>query len=160
MILLALDQASQTSGYAIFNEQKQLITSGAFTISGPLEKRLMKIRQKIQQLITEYNVTEVALEDIQMEKGVGNNVVTFKALAEVIGVITELLAELKISFKIIPSSTWRGGLGIKGSQRAIYKKNAQIFVEKKYSKAATEDEADAICIGTYYLKEQKMASAF
>ena len=27
-----------------------------------------------------------------MEKGVGNNVVTFKALAEVIGVITELLA--------------------------------------------------------------------
>ena len=50
-----------------------------------------------------------------MEKGVGNNVVTFKALAEVIGVITELLVELKIPFKIIPSSTWRGGLDIKGN---------------------------------------------
>jgi hypothetical protein len=50
-----------------------------------------------------------------MEKGVGNNVVTYKALAEVIGVITELLAELKIPFKIIPSSTWRSGLNIKGN---------------------------------------------
>ena len=85
----------------------------------------MKIRQKIQELIKEYNITEVVLEDIQMEKGVGNNVITFKALAEVIGVITELLAELKIPFKIIPSSTWRCGLDIKGNQRKVYKKVLQ-----------------------------------
>lgn len=120
----------------------------------------MKIRQKIQELIDEYNITEVVLEDIQMEKGVGNNVVTYKALAEVIGVITELLAELKIPFKLIPSSTWRSGLGVKGSQRSVYKKNAQIFVEKNYSKAASEDESDAICIGTYYIRNEKMSSAF
>ena len=111
----------------------------------------MKIRQKIQELIKEYNITEVVLEDIQLEKGVGNNVITFKALAEVIGVIT---------FKIIPSSTWRSGLDIKGNQRKVYKKNAQIFVEKNYSKTATEDESDAICIGTHYIRNEKMSSAF
>ena len=120
----------------------------------------MKIRQKIQELIKEYNITEVVLEDIQLEKGVGNNVVTFKALAEVIGVITELLAELKIPFKIIPSSTWRSGLDIKGNQREVYKKNAQSFVKKNYSKSATEDESDAICIGTHYIRNEKMSSAF
>ena len=110
----------------------------------------MKIRQKIQELIKEYNITEVVLEDIQLEKGVGNNVITFKALAEVIGVITELLAELKIPFKI----------DIKGNQREVYKKNAQIFVEENYSKIATEDESDAICIGTHYIRNEKMSSAF
>lgn len=159
MILLALDQASQTSGFAIYNEE-ELIISGAFTISGPLEKRLVKIRQKIKELINQYQVTEVVLEDIQMEKGVGNNVVTYKALAEVIGVITELLTELKIPFQLIPSSTWRSGLGIKGSQRSVYKKNAQEYVMRIYSKAATEDEADAICIGSHYIKNEKMSSAF
>lgn len=120
----------------------------------------MKIRQKIYELIKEYSVTEVVLEDIQMEKGVGNNVVTYKALAEVIGVITELLAELKIPFKIIPSSTWRSGLNIKGNQRAVYKKNAQLYIEKIYGKQASEDEADAICIGTHYIRNEKMSSAF
>ena len=34
------------------------------------------------------------------------------------------------------------------------------FVKDTYNKDCSEDEADAICIGTYYFKEQKMASAF
>lgn len=95
-----------------------------------------------------------------MEKGVGNNVVTYKALAEVIGVITELLVELKIPYQLIPASTWRSGLGIKGTQRAVYKKNAQDYVARIYKKQVPEDEADAICIGSHYIKNEKMSSAF
>lgn len=159
MIVLALDQASQTSGFAIFNENK-LVESGTFTFSGSLDKRLVKIRQKIETMVKQYGVTEIVLEDIQMEKGVGNNVVTYKALAEVIGVITELLVELKIPYQLIPASTWRSGLGIKGTQRAVYKKNAQDYVARIYKKQVPEDEADAICIGSHYIKNEKMSSAF
>lgn len=159
MKILALDQASQTSGYAIFNKG-ELLQSGAFTVSGSLEKRLVKIRQKVSDFIQENDITNIVIEDIQLERGRGNNVVTYKALAEVIGVITELAAELKIPCLIVPSSTWRSELRIKGSERSVYKRNAQLYVEKNYNITATEDEADAICIGAYYCQIKNLTSAF
>jgi hypothetical protein len=47
-------------------------------------------------MVKEYNIDAVVLEDIQLETTVGNNVAVYKILAEVIGVITELLTEMKI----------------------------------------------------------------
>ena len=86
MKILALDQASQTSGFAII-EDGHLLESGAFTFTGSLPQRLVKIRKKVQELIQLNNVNKVVLEDIQLERG---NVVTYRALAEVIGVLQEL----------------------------------------------------------------------
>jgi hypothetical protein len=48
---------------------------------------------------------------------VASNVVTYKTLAEVIGVITELCAELKLPYELIHSSTWKSSLNIKGRTR-------------------------------------------
>lgn len=156
MKILALDQASQTSGFAII-EDEHLLESGTFTFTGSLPQRLVKIRKKVQELIQLNNVNRVILEDIQLERG---NVITYRALAEVIGVLQELLTELKIPHEFAPASSWRSRLRIKGTDRPTQKKNAQKFVKDTYNKDCSEDEADAICIGTYYFKEQKMASAF
>ena len=89
MKILALDQASQTSGFAII-EDEHLLESGTFTFTGSLPQRLVKIRKKVQELIQLNNVNRVILEDIQLERG---NVITYRALAEVIGVLQELFAE-------------------------------------------------------------------
>lgn len=56
-----------------------------------------------------------------MEEG---NVITFKALAEVIGVLSAYLSENKIKYEIVLAGTWRSALGIKGKVRSVYKKNA------------------------------------
>lgn len=48
MILLALDQASRTTGWAIFHDQ-ELIDSGTFTlVSDDLGERLVAYRKKLE----------------------------------------------------------------------------------------------------------------
>ena len=152
MMLLALDQASGTTGYAVFDD-KTLVTSGTFTTTSnhPLGKKLVFIINKIKELIDQYNIDEVIFEDIQMQKQT-NNVRTYKVLAEVIGAIEKFLTENKIKYEIVTSSVWRSQLNIKGSVRDVYKKAAQNYVLDHYGKTATEDESDAICIGAYKTK--------
>lgn len=154
--ILALDQASRTSGFAIFQED-QLIASGAFTFDDdnfPL--RLVKIRNKVISLIEQYNINKILLEDIQLQ-GQTNNVETYRKLAEVRGVLSELACEMKIPHEIIHSQTWKSTLDIRGRDRATQKRNAQAFVAATYGKKVSQDESDAICIGAHYIKSNKSA---
>lgn len=151
MILLSLDQSSRTSGYAVFDDDK-LITYGKFTIDDDdVGTRLYKIRNKIQSLINQYSVEYVIFEDIQLQNNVLNNVATFKVLAEVFGVIYELLTELKIPNEAVLSTVWKSTLNIKGKTRPEQKKAAQNYIFEKYNLKPTQDEADAICIGLHFL---------
>lgn len=154
MNLLAIDQASRVSGFAIFIEGK-LTKFGKFSFDDEdFGIRLVKIRKKVQELITEYSIDQVIFEDIQLQDSVKNNVDTFKKLAEVRGVIHELLTELKIPYQCILSTVWKSKLGLlhgAGQKREAQKKEAQNWVQKNYNIKPTQDEADAICIGIYGL---------
>ena len=154
--ILALDQASRTSGYAVFQEDK-LIASGTFTYGDDdFSLRLVKIRNKVIALIEQYNINKILLEDIQLQ-GQTNNVETYRKLAEVRGVLSELACEMNIPHEIIHSQTWKSTLNIKGRDRATQKRNAQAFVVDTYGKKVTQDESDAICIGTHYIVSNKSA---
>lgn len=147
--LLALDQASVITGYAIFENDK-LITYGKIKLEDEeIGPRLLTLRNEIKKLIDENNITTVAFEDIQMQASVGNNVKTFKVLANVYGVILELCEELQLKYKIVSSNTWKSTLKIKGKNRAEQKRNAQNYVQERYGVNCTQDEADAICIGSH-----------
>lgn len=155
-IILALDQASRTSGWSVF-EDDGLVASGTFTYDDDdFSLRLVKIRNKALSLIREYDVDKVLLEDIQLQ-GQTNNVQTYRALAEVLGVLEELCCELKVPHEIIHSQSWKSTLDIKGRDRATQKRNAQAFVLATYGKKVSQDESDAICIGTHYIKSNKSA---
>ena len=154
--ILALDQASRTSGYAIFHGN-QLIASGTFTFDDDdFPTRLVKIRNKVISLVHEYCINKILLEDIQLQ-GQTNNVETYRKLAEVRGVLTELACEMKIPHEIIHSQTWKSVLDIKGRDRNTQKRNAQAFVADTYGKKVSQDESDAVCIGSAYLKNNKSA---
>ena len=151
--ILALDQASRVTGYSIFKDGQFHKYGKIVTNSSDIGDRLKLIRDSVQNLIEQYGVNEVILEDIQLQENVGNNVATFKTLAEVLGVIIELLTELDIPYTAVLAGTWRKGLGIAGNQRPVQKKNAQKFVKEKYAVNVSEDEADAICIGCYKINQ-------
>ena len=153
--LLALDQASRISGYAIFDDGK-LIKYGKFMFDDyDFGDRLYKIRKKIIELVQTYEINEVAFEDIQLQE----NVETFKKLAEVFGVVYEIVTELQLPHYIVLASSWKSTLSIKGKQRAQQKKNAQEWVKNTYNISATQDECDAICIGSHVLiKKEKNAT--
>lgn len=148
--LLALDQSSRITGWSIFEDGK-LQQYGKFNAENAgtqIGKRLEYIRNKVKALIEENNITEVVLEDIQMQGNVVNNVQTFKTLAEVFGVISELLVEMDIPQSAILASSWKSALGIRGRARTEQKRNAQEWVFMKYSVKPTQDECDSICIGS------------
>ena len=66
--LLALDQSSRITGWAVFADGK-LEKHGKFDAeahSSTIAERLNYIRNKVRNLIEENDITEVILEDIQM----------------------------------------------------------------------------------------------
>lgn len=155
--LLALDQASKCTGWAIFEDGK-LKKYGKISLDDPnIDTRLVQLRQNIWALIESENINEVVFEDIQQQNNVANNVQTFKVLAEVYGVVSELLQELQIPHSTVLAASWKSTLGIKGRTRVEQKKNAQLYVEQNYGIHVIQDIADAVCIGTHHIKKDKCA---
>lgn len=155
MKLLALDQASHTTGYAVFEDGKPIVISHFEAHGDELGDRLVDIRNHIINLINQYEIDTVAFEDIQLQDVKGSKEVgikTFKMLAEVFGVVYELLHELEIDYYIIPPIVWKATFKIAGKGRTAEKKMAQAWVSSNYNLNCTEDEADAVCLGTHVIK--------
>ena len=151
MKTLALDQSSRVTGYAVY-DNAQLITYGHFDLTNPdIGKRLIKFKEKINELIQQHEIEEIAYEDITLQHGA---VTTYKALAFVIGVLNELIAEKKLKQQCILPPSWRHTCGIKGRVRKEQKANTIEYVNNKYNISATEDECDAICIGEHAVKQK------
>lgn len=149
MRILALDQATRTSGWALF-EDSQLIDFGKFTFDdADILKRIHKVCAQILILIITHKPDKVIFEDIAMQ-GQINNVQTFKALAQLQGAIVEICYQQKMPFEIWSPNQWRAECHfLKGNDkdRTAQKKIAQQWVLNQFGKKCTQDEADAICIG-------------
>lgn len=152
MRILALDQASRITGWAVF-DGNTLLKYDKFAFDDyDFGLRLQKIRNKVKSLIEEYEIDKVYFEDIQLQSSIGDNVATFKKLAEVFGVIYELLTELNIPNEAILSTVWKAKLNLlhgRGQDRSAQKRAAQDYVVQNYKIKPTQDECDAICIGVY-----------
>ena len=149
--LLSFDQSSQTTGWAYFEDGK-LVKYGKFTFDYPdMGVRLMQFRNKVKELIDTYVPDEVVFEDIQLQE----NTKTFKVLAEVYGVLYELVSELGIKNDAVLASSWKSTLSIKGRTRPEQKRNAQEYILNHYGVKPTQDESDAICIGLHHLSKPK-----
>lgn len=148
MTILALDQSSNKNGWAVFKDNF-LIAHGLIVLNNknPVGERLVELKDKTIELIKKYNIDKVALEDIQLQA----NIYTYKVLAEVLGILEATLTELNIDYEIVSASKWKSLLCIKGKNRPEQKKEAQKFVESYYKIKATQDEVDAICIGSTLL---------
>ena len=163
--VLALDQSTQVTGWAIF-DNKNLIMYGKihFTQADSIE-RISKVKQWLVNMIINWKPDRIALEDIQLQSFQVNgkqkeSVTTYKALAQLQGVLAVVSFEKHIPYSIIHTATWRAHCKITAKQRADQKRAAQLLVKEKYDKNVTQDEADAICIGLYmvekYMKNNEM----
>ncbi len=156
MKILALDQSSRITGWSMF-DGNELIEFGKIDLSNEhdLGERLFKIRSLTKDMINKLKIDKVILEDIYMDGHKVNNVQTFKTLAEVFGVLFELCVELDIPVEAVLAGTWKSTLGIKGKTRPEQKRAAQAWVAENYGIKVVQDIADAICIGSHYLKTNK-----
>lgn len=155
MVVLALDQASRTSGWSVFTNGN-LEAYGKITAEqSDIGDRLQYIKSEVKNLLDMYEPDMVLFEDIQLQNNVMNNVQTFKVLAEVFGVIEELLTEEEIPHEAVLAGTWKSTLGIRGRNRTEQKKNAQQYVIDNYAVKPTQDECDSICINAHYHSKKK-----
>ena len=149
--ILAFDQASITSGWAVFDGEI-LVKYGKWSSEGTHStERIAKTKYWVVSMIQKWNPDEVVFEDIQLQKfGEGNEaVLTFKKLAHLQGVLKNYCYENQILYSIVPSATWRAHVEIKGKTRQDKKKSAQLKVKRFYDISVTQDEADAILLGRY-----------
>lgn len=76
-----------------------------------------------------------------------NNVLTFKTLAWLQGVLMNWSHENNIPYSTIFSATWKAFCKIKGDTSSAQKQNAINFVKENFNIEVSSDIADAICIG-------------
>lgn len=154
--ILAFDQASITSGWAVFDGNK-LVNYGHWTSNGTKSThRISLTKAWVASMVESWNPDEVILEDIQLQKFDGGEaVITFKKLAHLQGVLKNYLFEHGIPYQVVPPATWRNFASIKGSNRTDQKRNAQIKVKQIYDVEASQDEADAILIGRWAAAQYK-----
>lgn len=164
MMLLALDQASRVTGWALFEDNK-LKAEGKFSLSPSLAigDRLAEFYNNLSKLFGNHNFDELAFEDIQLQAG---NVKTYKMLAMIQAMAILWCTTHGIKYYILSPSHWRKILKEQysvewGRKREEQKQSAMNFIKQKYNLDVSSDEADAICLGTaHILESQRSAGAF
>lgn len=154
--ILAFDQASITSGWSVFDDDK-LMGYGSYTAGGNDHvSRVSNTKAWVVHLIAEWEPDLIIFEDIQLQyENGGQNVLLYKKLAALQGVLCNYCYEKGLPFKIVSSNTWREFNEIKGKSRTDRKKNAQIKVKRLYDVSIDNDSADAVMIGRWAAATQK-----
>ena len=152
MRYLALDQALQVSGWAVFDDEN-LVAHGSFSISPKkdMSERLGLIYDEITSLHEDYGFETIFFEDIQNQQ----SNLTYSRLAYVQAVIM-LWCEFEgnTPYYILAPSHWRSIIGGKfGNRREEQKVFAIQKVKELYGIDVSSDEADAILIGVAGYRE-------
>ena len=150
--ILALDAATETSGYSIYDDGK-LVAYGTFTVAYTNDStaRINQVKHWLDSICAECKPNVIGIEGIQYQQQHG--VKTFQTLANLQGVLLDYCYECrnKYEYGIVTSSAWRSHLGINNAdKRENAKQKAQSYVKLMFGVSATQDEADAICIGKYF----------
>lgn len=165
MNILFLDLSTKSSGWAIGDENGALINYGCIqSTSSNVIKRIIIMRDNIQQIIKDYNIEKIVAEEVHADTP---NNHTNKVLLWLQGVIQVLAFEFSvppIEVELIQASSWRSKIGIKtgrGIKRSEVKQADIEYVYSKYKIIANDDICDAICIhDAYYSKNKEKISAF
>lgn len=153
--ILALDAATGITGFAIYDDEA-LVGYGIHKANRDLDSqaRINEVKKWVVDLLRNGEIDFVGIEDIQLQGHNGfQNVETFKTLAKLQGVLLDTFFEECVDHDTVYSSAWRKYCGISqgARDRENKKKAAQEKVRLWYGQNCTQDEADAICIGKYFV---------
>ena len=154
---IGLDQATHTTGYSIFDNEK-LIFADTFNATAADEiERDIEIKNWLIQLIQNWKPDVIGIEGIQLQqlnnKTVG--VTTYQTLARLQGILMATCSEQKIDYVIVPPATWRAHCEVKGRTRIDRKRSMQNKVKEWFDITVSDDIADAIGIGKYISDKHK-----
>lgn len=147
MKVLALDQSTRKSGYAIFED-------GKYVCSGIIDKSKSKLdtyersfdmAKDLWKVIAHYKPNRLVIEDVQNQ----SNTNTVIILSRLQGMIIGYAEAHGVQTYILLPSQWRKALGfVQGPKvkRAELKEQSITYVKEKYELNVSEDEAEAIAL--------------
>lgn len=153
MRILALDQASMITGYAVFNNG-DLVNFGKLTTDKTVSPadRFEEMCRQIHLLFLKSKADIIIFEDVSLRASIK----TLITLSRLQGAIMDMSYLHNTAFKIYAPTQWRKVLGFnqgKEIKRDALKEQAIDYVYKCYGITAKDDVAEAICIGLAYLKD-------
>lgn len=162
--VLALDAATNVSGFAIYDDDT-LVSFGTFQTDSKktVTERIHEVKMWLLVAASEWKPDFVGIEHIQLQMygqhQAAVQVETYRKLANLQGVLLDTLLELGLDCGLVYSSSWREHCGIGGKEREAKKKAAQDKVLTWYNQHCSQDEADAICIGKYFVYKIKQGES-
>lgn len=151
MRILSIDASTKSSGWAIFEDTK-LVDYGMVTASSTdLIKRIHKIVDGFDEILSKNQIDTVILEEVRPENGL-QNIKTHRALMWLQGQLAVMIHDNhnNIPIEYFYPSEWRKVCGIKtgaGVRRTSLKPRDIAFVKETYGLDVNDDIADAIGIG-------------
>ena len=157
MTILSIDASTKSSGWAIY-EGTQLKNYGCITSSSTdLFKRIHKMVDEIDFLISTNNISKIILEEVRPDDiGGRSNLNTHRALMWLQGAIAMMIHDKypKVTIDYLYPSEWRKSCKIKtgrGVVRETVKQRDIRFVEETFGIKVNDDIADAIGLGYAHL---------
>lgn len=147
--VMGIDNATQNMGISIFDDGK-LVFQTLIKIGGSnFEDRIQTIFNMMEhQIIKEWEPDYMIFEDIQYQ----NNYQTYKKLAMLLGLLIVAAQNAGVKWEVVPPVTWRSHFGISGKRETV-KKQAISKIATMYQLDVTDDIAEAILIGQYYVEK-------
>ena len=159
--ILALDAATNITGYSL-HDDGVLVAYGTYKApESTTEERINNMKKWLITVIDEWQPDFIGLENIQLQIYNGNKaqVETYRVLANLQGVLVDTIFEKCVDHDLAYAVEWRKYCGVgEGTGRENKKKQAQDKVKLWYNIDCTQDEADAICIGKYFVHILKKSS--
>lgn len=154
-ILIAFDESTTCTGYAIFEDEKLIDYGAIVQKSKNVIERISEIAYGIEDLIQRYRPNDIALENVQITMSAP----TAKSLMGLQLLIEVLCYRYQINYQTLRAAHWRKVLGLSNSpkiKRSEKKQQTINYIENKYEiKIDKDDISDAIAIGTAYILEKK-----
>lgn len=157
-LILAIDQSTSISGWAILDANRNLIDYGIWdktnvgdtTELGHTIKRNSLKKDIIKTLQKYPNIIQVICEGVTYQR----NPQTHMKLSKCQGLIENICYELKVNCLTFNASSWRSYLPIKfGKKRNEIKENTKKYILSLYPEIGEQEQDvyDAIGIGLAYL---------
>lgn len=148
MKVLAMDQSTRNSGFALFDDGKY-VCSGVIDMSKSkldTNERSFEMAKEIWKIINKYKPQHIVLEDVQQQ----SNPKTMIVLARLSGMIIGYAEAHNVKTHILSPAQWRKQLHYSQGpkiKRQELKQQSIDYVKKNFGLDLPEDECEAICIG-------------
>lgn len=147
MILIAMDQSTRCSGYAVF-EDGEYVCSGVVDMNKSklnTDERSFEMAKELWKVMKKYKPQMLIIENVQQQ----SSVQTVITLARLQGMLIGYAEAHGVKVNILLPSQWRKALNyVQGPKvkRAELKQQSIDYVKEHLNLDLPEDESESICI--------------